>query len=63
MRAAGFNERYRQIGMVIEEESVGDEHQVGVRPGIAGQSRVLDRVRIQQRFATEQRESLRLDSM
>ena len=30
--AVGFDERCRQIGMAIEEESVGDEHQVGVGP-------------------------------
>lgn len=58
-----INQRRRQLGMTIEEKAVGNEHQVGVGPTLAGQSQVLDQMRVQERLAAEQGEAARSNAL
>lgn len=47
----------------MQEEAVGDEHQVAVGPVLSREQKVLDRVWVQQWFAAEESETLRMQAM
>ena len=58
-----FEERFRQFWMTIEEEAVGNQHEVRVRPALTSQMQVFDQLRVKKRFAAEQRETFGAQSV
>jgi hypothetical protein len=61
--AIGLDENFGQAGEAMQEEAVGDEHQVAVGPVLSREQKVLDHVRVQQRFAAEESETRRTQAM
>ena len=57
-----FAKDNRQVGEPVQEEAVGDEHQLAVGPVLACELDVLGDLRVQQWFATEQCESFWFES-
>lgn len=47
----------------MQEEAVRDKHQVAVGPVLSGEQKVLDRAWVQQWFAAEKCEPLRMQAM
>jgi len=58
-----LHQGFGQRGMPIEEESIGDQHQIRVGPTFTGEMQMIDQLWIQQRLAAEQCESLGQDSL
>lgn len=44
--AIGLDENFGQAGEAMQEEAIGDEHQVAVGPVLSREQNVLDRVRV-----------------
>jgi len=61
--AIGLDENIGQAREAMQEEAVGDEHQVAVGPVLSREQKMLDYVRVQQRFATEQSEACGTQAM
>ena len=51
--AIGLDEDFGQAGEAMQEEAIGDQHQVAVGPVLSRELKVLDYVRVQQRFAAD----------
>lgn len=60
--AIRFDEYFWQLGKPMQKEPVGYQHQVAV-PMLSGELDVLNDRRIQERFATEQCESFRFQTI
>jgi hypothetical protein len=58
-----INENLRQLREAVQEESIGDQHQVAVVPVLPCQLNVLQDRRVEQRLTAKQRESRWLKSM
>ncbi len=61
--AIGLDENFGQAGEAMQEKAIGDEHQVAVGPVLSREQNVLDRVWVQQWFAAEKCEPLRMQPM
>ena len=57
------NENLRQLREAVQEESIGDQHQVAVVPVLSSELNVLQDRRIEQRLTAKQCESRWLKSM
>lgn len=61
--AIGLDEGFGQAGEAMQEEAIGDEHQVAVGPMLSREQKVLDHVRVQQWLAAQESETCRTQAM
>ncbi len=61
--AISLDENFGQAGKPMQEESVGDEHQVAVGPVLPRKQNLLDHLRVQQWLAAEESETCRTQAV